>query len=72
MCSIYGTEDRCLDHAAYESARSLWPNGAREVVIQGGNHAQFGNYGEQFGDGTATISASEQQSQTVRAILESM
>ena len=29
--------------------------------IQAGNHAQFGNYGLQDGDGTATISAEEQQ-----------
>ena len=32
-------------------------------VIQGGNHAQFGNYGVQPGDGTATISAADQQAQ---------
>jgi hypothetical protein len=32
-------------------------------VIQGGNHAQFGNYGLQRGDGTATISAADQQVQ---------
>jgi hypothetical protein len=32
-------------------------------VIEGGNHAQFGNYGTQPGDGTATISASNQQMQ---------
>jgi len=35
------------------------------VEIQGGNHAQFGNYGPQKGDLPATISAEEQQSQTV-------
>ncbi len=38
------------------------------VVIKGGNHAQFGNYGPQKGDATATISAAEQQRQTVAAI----
>lgn len=38
------------------------------VEIQGGNHAQFGNYGPQKGDLPATISAEEQQSQTVEAI----
>lgn len=69
MCLVYGTEDGCLDRAAYDDARPLWPDGARETVIQGGNHAQFGNYGEQSGDGGAFISAAEQQAQTVRAIL---
>ena len=38
------------------------------VEIQGGNHAQFGNYGTQKGDLPATISAEEQQAQAVAAI----
>ncbi len=38
------------------------------VVIQGGNHAQFGNYGKQKGDPDATISSEEQQNITVEAI----
>ena len=38
------------------------------VEIEGGNHAQFGNYGPQKGDLPATISAEEQQAQTVEAI----
>lgn len=38
------------------------------VEIVGGNHAQFGNYGAQKGDPPATISAAEQQAQTVSAI----
>ena len=38
------------------------------VEIQGGNHAQFGNYGPQKGDLPAAISAGEQQAQTVEAI----
>ena len=38
------------------------------VEIEGGNHAQFGNYGPQKGDLPATITAEEQQRQTVEAI----
>ena len=38
------------------------------VEIEGGNHAQFGNYGPQEGDLPATISAEEQQAQAVAAI----
>lgn len=38
------------------------------VVIEGGNHAYFGNYGEQKGDAKATISRESQQAQTVEAI----
>lgn len=38
------------------------------VEIEGGNHAQFGNYGLQKGDPPAAISAAEQQAQAVDAI----
>lgn len=37
-------------------------------VIEGGNHAQFGNYGENEGDGVASISAEEQQNEAVSLI----
>ena len=40
------------------------------VVIEGGNHAQFGNYGKQKGDLDATISREEQQDIAVEAIKE--
>ena len=40
------------------------------VEIQGGNHAQFGNYGPQKGDTPAAISAEEQQAQTVEAVAD--
>ncbi|MFI3253982.1 MAG: alpha/beta hydrolase [Eubacteriales bacterium] len=39
-------------------------------VIEGGNHAQFGNYGENEGDGIATISTEEQQNQAVALIAQ--
>lgn len=38
------------------------------VEIEGGNHAQFGNYGPQKGDAPAAISAEAQQDQTMDAI----
>jgi len=40
------------------------------VIIEGGNHAQFGNYGEQKGDPPARISREEQQNVAVKAILD--
>jgi hypothetical protein len=40
------------------------------VVIEGGNHAQFGNYGKQAGDPDATISSEVQQNIAVIAIEE--
>lgn len=40
------------------------------VIIAGGNHAQFGNYGKQRGDPDASISSEEQQNIAVEAIKE--
>lgn len=40
------------------------------VIIEGGNHAQFGNYGPQKGDSTATITALQQQDIAVDAIVK--
>ena len=40
------------------------------VIIEGGNHAQFGNYGKQKGDPTATISSDQQQNIAVDAIIK--
>jgi pimeloyl-ACP methyl ester carboxylesterase len=37
-------------------------------MIEGGNHAQFGAYGPQEGDGTATISTAEQHNEVSTAI----
>ena len=40
------------------------------VIIEGGNHAQFGNYGLQKNDPIATISSDEQQNIAVAAIID--
>ena len=58
--TIYGSLNQSVeDHIDYTQ---------NIVEIEGGNHAQFGNYGPQKGDLPATISAQEQQKQTVEAI----
>ena len=40
-----------------------------EILIEGGNHAQFGNYGEQSKDKQARISAEEQWRETAEQII---
>ena len=58
--TIYGSLNQSVeDHIDYTE---------NIVEIEGGNHAQFGNYGPQKGDPAAAISAEEQQAQTVAAI----
>ena len=62
--------DGVLNMEKYDKYLPNLPESTLELVIPGGNHAQFGSYGQQEGDGTATISAEEQITQTVQAILE--
>jgi len=70
VTSIYGTRDGLTTGAKITASRALLPGDTRWVVIEGGNHAQFGWYGPQPGDGTATVSREEQQRQIVAATLE--
>ena len=65
---IYGSEDGVLNMDRVRKAGDLVSGRYRECVIQGGNHAQFGDYGEQRGDGKATITAEDQQIQTIAEI----
>ena len=58
-----------LQKDAYNNAKSNFPKDFEEVVIAGGNHAYYGNYGEQSGDGKATITREKQQDDTVSAIV---
>lgn len=46
-----------------EANRRLLPAHTRWVVIDGGNHSQFGHYGHQLLDGSARLSRTEQQTQ---------
>ncbi len=61
--STYGSNDGVLNRENLNATLPLLPPGTTVRVIEGGNHAQFGNYGHQSGDGTATISAADQQAQ---------
>jgi len=61
--AIYGSEDIALDKSKLVSVKN-------KLELVGGNHSHIGNYGEQKGDGVATISRGEQQSKTVEAILK--
>jgi len=60
---IYGGEDVNLDLTKIANVKD-------KIEITGGNHAYFGNYGEQAGDGRASITRTEQQAITVQAIIE--
>ena len=70
MLSIYGERDGLSPLQDIEESRTLFPDGSVFVEIEGGNHAQFGLYGEQKGDKPAEISAIEQQNQVAEALTE--
>jgi hypothetical protein len=65
VLSIYGTEDGKVEEL--ENSFALLPDGTTWVIIEGGNHAQFGDYGLQPGDGTAKISSEAQWQAVVTA-----
>ena len=68
--SIVGSNDGVLNRQRYNESESKMPPRKQEIVIEGGNHTNFGNYGTQAGDGKATISREDQQAQTAVAIAE--
>lgn len=59
--SFYGTEDMVLNMEKYQKYYTNLPEDTVEEVIDGGNHSYYAHYGEQKGDGEATISRKEQQ-----------
>jgi hypothetical protein len=70
--SVYGDRDGCLNRDAYEKAKADWPSSGKESVIKGGNHAGFGYYGNQKGDGMLLISKQEQQDAVIHETLKLM
>jgi pimeloyl-ACP methyl ester carboxylesterase len=69
VLSIYGTNDGVAAPERVTAAKNLLPVDTRWGAIDGGNHAQFGDYGEQAGDGQAAISPEQQWVQTAQATI---
>ncbi|MGC9520688.1 MAG: alpha/beta hydrolase [Anaerolineae bacterium] len=65
--SIYATQDGLMTVQERTDSEALLPANTCWVVIDGGNHAQFGDYGAQRGDNPASISKSEQHAEVVDA-----
>lgn len=70
VLSVYGSEDGVLNLEKYKKYKKNLPDGFAEVVIKGGCHAYFGMYGEQKGDGKATITHAEQIARTVEVSVQ--
>ena len=68
IISIYGENDNVMNKDKYNSSLSNLPTNYHEEIITGRNHAYFGMYGNQAGDGKAIISNEEQIEQAADII----
>lgn len=66
---IYGALDGLSTPEEVLASRAQFPPDTVFKAIEGGNHAQFGDYGSQKGDHAATITAESQQQWVVRHTL---
>lgn len=66
MIVLYGQNDLVLNREALEETRTNQTKNSFYYEIQGANHAGFGDYGEQKGDGIATISSKELMEITIK------
>ena len=69
VLSITASNDRVLDRSKWRARRANLPSGTTYVEIEGGNHAGFGAYGPQDGDGQATLCPEEQWEITAEALM---
>ncbi len=73
VLSLRGSNDQVLNFEGYVEAQvnySIEDNNYKEIVIEGANHAGFGNYGLQKGDGENTIGYEAQQEVVVNEVLK--
>jgi pimeloyl-ACP methyl ester carboxylesterase len=69
VLSIYGSEDKVMNKEKYNEYKNNIDDNLKEVVIDGGNHAYYGMYGNQDGDGKAIISNRNQIEITTETIM---
>ena len=72
VLSIVASNDKILNWEKYEASKIRLPKFSEELMIEGGNHSGFGMYGEQKGDGKASISNEEQQQKVIEKLTEFM
>jgi hypothetical protein len=70
VVSIYGDRDLLATPEEVLGARTQLPDDTEFVLVEGGNHAQFGSYGRQQRDGDPSISAVEQRSAVAGAVAD--
>ena len=69
VLSVLGDRDEVVNRDNWEDGVDRLPEDTTYLTLPGGNHAQFGDYGPQPGDGQAQLSRTEQQRMTADAIV---
>jgi hypothetical protein len=70
---VTGDQDGLINEEALRDSLALLPPGRLgNVVIDGANHASFGTYGPQPGDGVAMITAPEMRKEITKILLGSL
>jgi len=69
VTKILGTQDGVATVERARANADRLPPTARWIEIEGANHAQFGYYGPQLGDGRASLTRVDQQRQLVEFLL---
>ena len=72
VTKIYASNDGLASVEEVKANATYLPDDTNWVLIEGGNHGQFGYYGAQLGDNSATISREQQQKLTVEAVLTAL
>jgi dienelactone hydrolase len=72
VTNISGSNDGIATSQKQDASKRYAPSSTKYVVIEGMNHAQFGDYGPQDGDRPATIENAEATRQLVAATLEAL
>lgn len=72
VTKVYASNDGIAPPDRVLANRGLLPPHTKWIEIEGGNHSQFGRYGHQLFDGTATIGRVEQEALTRSALLRAL
>ena len=69
VLSISASNDGLSTPAKVDAAAGLLPANTQKVVVEGGNHGQFGSYGLQKGDGVPVLTREAQQAAVAKETL---
>ena len=70
VLSIYGDKDGVLNMKSYEKAKAYLPSDYEEIILVGGNHSNFGDYGLQKKDNEPDLTPDKQKEMVVNSVVE--